>query len=238
MPGLLAAGFFLTVITAIGHWAGRIDPQKNNFAFPSEIALSLALFAVAMALSIPGTSAVGLSLFWFILLVEEGWAWRIRLFRVFKDSNEPVRFREGEAPAEPQARERIASHYSARLEPRPPEGKELISETMPPEEVTQQLTRSLAVDGTEELAGWLRIPFAAGQRTGSAHLAFCPPFAHTPELNFEQLDGPEARLKTVQILPYGARVDLKLHAASELPAGVVLHFSARAEPARSFNPAN
>ena len=103
------------------------------------------------------------------------------------------------------------------------------AETIPPEEVTQQLTRSTAADGTEELAGWLRIPFAAGQRTGSVHVAFCPPFARTPELSVEQIDGPEARLKTTQVLPYGARLDLKLHAASESPASVVLQFAAWVE---------
>jgi hypothetical protein len=103
------------------------------------------------------------------------------------------------------------------------------TETIPLEEVTQQLTRSTAADGTEELAGWLRIPFAAGQRTLSVHLAFCPAFAHTPELIVEQLDGPGARIKTAQVLPYGARFDLKLHAAEEISAAVMLQFTARVE---------
>ena len=96
-----------------------------------------------------------------------------------------------------------------------------------PEEVTQQLTRSQAADGAEELSGWLRMAFAAGQRTGSLHVAFCPPFAVTPELEVEQLDGPEARIKTAQLLPYGARLDLKLAAAAEEPTSVLLQFSAR-----------
>ena len=58
-------------------------------------------------------------------------------------------------------------------------------------------------------------------------MAFCPPFAATPELEVEQLDGPEARIKTAQLLPYGARLDLKLAAAAEEPTSVLLQFSAR-----------
>ena len=91
------------------------------------------------------------------------------------------------------------------------------------------MTRIKAADGTEELSGWLRMPFAAGQRTGSVHVAFCPPLPAAPELSVEQIDGPEARVKTAQLLPYGARLDLKLVAASEEPASVLLQFSARAE---------
>jgi len=99
---------------------------------------------------------------------------------------------------------------------------------VPSEEVLQQLTRSQAPDGSEQLAGWLRIAFAAGQRTGNVHVAFCPPFVRTPELAVEQIDGPEARVKTAQLLPYGVRLDLKLNAAGEQPASVLLQFSARA----------
>jgi hypothetical protein len=95
------------------------------------------------------------------------------------------------------------------------------------EDVIQQLTRSRAADGTEPLAGWLRMPVAAGQRTGSLHVAFCPPLASTPELEVEQIDGPEARIKTAQVLPYGARLDLKLAATAEEPTSVLVQFVAR-----------
>jgi hypothetical protein len=92
--------------------------------------------------------------------------------------------------------------------------------------VTQQLTRSQTADGAEELSGWLRIAFVAGQRTGSLHVAFCPPFAATPQLVVEQLDGPEARMKTAQLMSYGARLDLKLAVAAEEPTSVLVQFSA------------
>jgi hypothetical protein len=94
-------------------------------------------------------------------------------------------------------------------------------------EVTQQLTRSETADGATEVCGRLRLPFAPRQRTGSIHVAFCPPLPVTPELRVEQIEGPEARIKTAQLLPYGARFDLKLAAASEEPTAVLLQFTAR-----------
>ena len=98
---------------------------------------------------------------------------------------------------------------------------------VPALEVLQQLTRRHAADGSEDLSGWLRMPFAPGQRTASLHVAFCPPFARTPEVSAQQLDGPAVRIKTGQLLPYGVRLDLKLSAAAEMPSGVLLRFSAR-----------
>lgn len=104
---------------------------------------------------------------------------------------------------------------------------------LPPEEVVQQLTRSQAADGSEDISGWLRMSFLAGQRTGSLHVAFCPPLGDAPELLVEQVDGPEARIKTAQLLPYGARLDLKLAVAAEQPTTVLLQFSARAPREKS-----
>jgi hypothetical protein len=97
--------------------------------------------------------------------------------------------------------------------------------------VVQQLTRSQSVDGSEQLTGWLRTPFALGQRTARLHVAFCPPFPKTPQVTIDQVDGPPARIK-MDPFPYGARVDLKLAATAETADSVLLRFSARwpAEP--------
>jgi hypothetical protein len=96
----------------------------------------------------------------------------------------------------------------------------------------QRLTRSRAADGAEELSGWLRMAFAAGQRTGSLHVAFCPPFDAAPDLEIEQIEGPESRLKTAQLLPYGARIDLKLLSPAEEATSVLVQFSARTARAK------
>ena len=166
--------------------------------------------ALGAGLCLPDTPAVGTFLLCTLLGAEESWAWAWRLRHSI---SLPVPRPPSRAPT-PRARLSLDPDVA------------VLSE-----DVTQQLTRSQAADGVEELSGWLRTAFAAGQRTGSLHVAFCPPFAVTPELEVEQLDGPEARIKTAQLLPYGARLDLKLAAAAEEPTSVLLQFSARTPPA-------
>ena len=117
---------------------------------------------------------------------------------------------------------------SGRQECLPHRGEKwVLQDGLLPKEVVQQLTRSQAADGTEELFGWIRLPFAPGQRTGCIHVAFCPPLCVTPEVTVEQIEGPDARIKTAQLLPYGARFDLKLAATAEASTAVVLQFLAR-----------
>ena len=69
-------------------------------------------------------------------------------------------------------------------------------------------------DAGDTCYGWLRATFEAGQRTESIHVAFCPPFLQTPKMHVEQLDGPTTRIKVAQLLPYGARLELRLAEAS------------------------
>jgi hypothetical protein len=99
-------------------------------------------------------------------------------------------------------------------------------EETPPENVTQQFVRCHDAEGIDTLSGFVRVFFSVGQRTGNIHLAFCPSFAQTPELTVEQLEGPDARIKTSQLLPYGARLEIKLAGQVDRPASVLLQFVA------------
>jgi hypothetical protein len=92
--------------------------------------------------------------------------------------------------------------------------------------VLQQLTRSRTADGGDLLSGWLRVDLAAGQRTANLHVAFCPPFARAPRVSVQQIDGPEARVKTVQTLPYGVRFDLKVADEGPEASTLLLQFAA------------
>jgi hypothetical protein len=91
--------------------------------------------------------------------------------------------------------------------------------------VTQHFTRRKTAEGDDLIEGWLRTALVAGQRTVHAHVSFCPPFVGTPELEFEQADGPAARVRLGQVLAYGARFEVKLDAVG--PAEVLIAFSAR-----------
>jgi hypothetical protein len=92
----------------------------------------------------------------------------------------------------------------------------------PAGEVIQQLVRTRLADGSERLAGWLRVALEGGQRSANIHVAFCPPFARSPQVRVQQREGPSSRVKLGQSLPYGARLDLKLAQAAEGAAALVL----------------
>ncbi len=176
---------------------------------------SLAAVALLAALCLPGTRPLWIAVLAIMLAAEEAWVW-VRVFR-----RGPSRMR-----PKFSGRRHVGPEADARADV--PAAAKHSSDAMPAEEVTQQLIRSRAADGTEVLSGWLRTFFAAGQRTGSVHVAICPPLDAVPEVAVEQIDGPEARIKTAQVLPYGVRLDLKLAAAAGEPTGVLLQFSATA----------
>jgi len=169
--------------------------------------------ALGAALTMPGTAGGGLIAFWVCLFVEESWAWRPVVWRTQRGKGEGGR---GIGPLTPHPS--LLTPHSSPLTPHPSP----LAEDVLPDDVLQQLTRSRAADGTEQVQGWLRMRFASGQRTAIVHVAFCPPFEKTPELAVEQLDGPPMRIKTAQLLPYGVRLDLKLGTAAEEPLEVLL----------------
>lgn len=216
LPALLMIG----VLTAVAAMTVRLtwllsistnhSPRLDRVMM---IATSFAVVALGASLCLPGTPVFGMFLLVALLGVEESWAWG---WYVRRSCSPPVSHPPSLAP-------RPSSSITT-----PPAALPHVSDTVVfPEEVTQQLTRSRAVDGTEKLSGWLRSAFTAGQRTGSIHVAFCPPFAEAPELEVEQIDGPDVRIKTAQLLPYGVRLELKLARVSEEPTTVLLQFAAR-----------
>jgi hypothetical protein len=222
---LLATGLLVATVAAAIRLGWLLPPTAHSALRLDRtvmILTSLALAALGLGLCLPDTPAVGRFLFCTLLAAEESgaWAWYIwRCFAVTPPKAQPaIRLDSAHAMPPRAGRSGTTSHTVLSHDS---------DAAVVPEDVTQQLTRSQATDGTEELSGWLRTAFAAGQRTRSIHVAFCPAFAATPELEVEQVDGPETRIKTAQLLPYGVRLDLKLAVAAEEPAAVLLQFSAR-----------
>ena len=52
------------------------------------------------------------------------------------------------------------------------------------------------IDGATAVDGWLRVDFAAGERTAVAHVAFCPAFLQTPTIDAEFQDGPACEIRS------------------------------------------
>lgn len=81
---------------------------------------------------------------------------------------------------------------------------------VPQEEIVQHLYRVRNEDGGELIYGTLRADFQSGQRSAVLHVGFCPPLPYLPEIEAEALPGSEARLKIVQALAHGTRLNVRL----------------------------
>ncbi len=99
------------------------------------------------------------------------------------------------------------------------------------EVVFQQWTRSQLPDGSQQVFATLRAELSPGQRTASVHLAFCPPLPLVPEIEFEQIDGPEARIQQGEVYRHGARLDVRLAETATEACWVVIEVAALAATA-------
>lgn len=95
--------------------------------------------------------------------------------------------------------------------------------------VRQQWTRTLEADGRDVCRGSARAEFAAGQRIAAIHLAFCPPFAATPQFEATAAESDVA-VKVGQVLPYAARIEVKLSESTPAGRDVVVAFTAASSP--------
>ncbi len=212
--GLLTAAVPATVRLA---WpsrlaAGRMLGQRRTVS----LVLSLAVICTGLALSLPRTAPSALAAFWAILLVEEAWGGWLCLRSPARLPGSPNTADEVDASPGAGTGWPDGGWSSVGLVPLSPDLGELL----------QHWTRRRTDEGTDEVHGWMRVEFGPGQRTANVHLAFCPPFARAPHVSVEQSDGPEVRIKTAQVLPFGVRFDLKLQRSADAPGRVILRFSA------------
>lgn len=225
-----AAAIRLGVLDKLVPDGQRSDASRFGRCLPWTVSASVV--AIGVALSLRDSSLAGLVLFWTILTGEELWGWtRRRPVRPPPWLPPPSGAHVAAPPAVSPSQEPATpiSLPHAVDSPVPSVDESELDVTASPD-VLQQLTRRRTADGGEILSGWLRVPLAANQRTANVHVAFCPPFPRNPQVAVDQLGGPAARIKKVQVLPYGTRLDLKLAEHSDAPASVVLHFSALSGP--------
>ncbi len=83
------------------------------------------------------------------------------------------------------------------------------------EQIVQRLYRVRDEQGQEVVYGTVRADFKAGQRTAVVHVGFCPPLSHVPKIEAESLPGSPSRIKIVQALAHGTRLDVRLPAPAE-----------------------
>jgi len=180
------------------------------------------LLLAAASLTLPGTDGLALAMFWCLLGGAAAWQTKDLWMPLFRAKQRP--FPKNLVP-EPKAFSNAALLDSASEED---EGFDPL--------VMQHVERRLHREGGEEISGWVRAHLPAGQRGTAAHVAFCPPLAASPICDFEQADGPAARIKLGQLLPVGARFDVHLEHAQAEPADVIFEFSARTNDAAGSRP--
>ncbi len=200
---LLAVGVVLIALAYIAHAAA---PRGRFHA--GGVAVSLSMLVIAASLSLRGSNSAALFGFWSMIVGEELWAWR-SLLAV------PRSIKVGLPMAPPPVPASCGGDSTEVFEP-----------AAPAADVLQQLTLRSTAEGGQEVSGWLRLGLAAGQRSGSLHVAFCPSFAELPRVEAEAVSGPGCRIKAAQVLPYGARLDVKLDEAAEEAQSVLLWFHA------------
>jgi hypothetical protein len=96
--------------------------------------------------------------------------------------------------------------------------------------VLQELTRYRLADGREAVRGTLRADFAAGERSTTLYVAFCPPFERLPHVEAFVVDGPPATVKLAQVLHQGAQIEVRLAGMASCQQSVTVRLSAVERP--------
>ena len=221
VEGLLGAAVLLTLAAATIQHLGRLAQPRPSDSAGFRIMILLPLLpalAAAISLSVPATPAGTLAVFWCLLVAALSCSTLVVLRPAGgSHSSDSVAVEsdvasggsgEPSSPAVPFAEELPDSLEVGDLA------------------VSQQLVRAVDAEGVDICRGRLHADFAGGQRTATLHVAFCPPFRQTPEIECEQADGAEVDVKQTQVLPSGMRLELRLAVASNQPKDAVIEFCA------------
>ena len=80
--------------------------------------------------------------------------------------------------------------------------------SLAPDEISRLVRRTTAA-GDSELHGVFRVCFPAGDNRASLFVPFSPAFECDPNIEFEQVDGPDCSIKLAGCFPHGLRLELK-----------------------------
>jgi hypothetical protein len=167
-----------------------------------------AVILAAAALSLPGSSAWGLLALWGLVTLGATVAHRRKAVGVFHRAS--IRYR-------PSAKQGAGDQLAA--------------------DIRQSWIRRREGDGTEVVEGWIGAEFSPWARVSHVYATFCPPFASTPEVEAEPIDGPPATAKIGPVYPHGARVEIRLDrpAATGTSVAIAMHARGRTAEAASDN---
>lgn len=105
-------------------------------------------------------------------------------------------------------------------------------------DVVQRFERRGLAGGGERIEGVVRVTVPRGARLGWAHVGFCPPFPAMPSVDVATgYDEIEAIVAAAEVLPWGARVEVRLDEPAEETLDVPVEFAAgtRSDPGDAWH---
>jgi hypothetical protein len=231
--GLLATALLLGMWSTGLRWAwcvsaspSRPRPDWTRHVFGVLTAAGVLLFATA--LSLPGSPAIALVVFWCVVLGGEAVGGVAFHARRGDSASLPDTAGPGAAGASGSCDAVALAHRLEVAEtPRFDDqaAEEDDDELLAADEL-QRMSRVRDPQGGEVVSGLVRCCFEAGERQRNVHLAFCPPLRKVPHFSLEQVAGPVARIRTSQVETFGVGLEVKLNALSSEPASVQIQFFA------------
>jgi hypothetical protein len=202
---LIVVGIVAAAVVGAVHVLMQADDRRRFILWRltgAELLSVAALPLFAAAITLPGNGAAGITLLWLMVGGAELGLWQLRRSRRFTPTGEFTLPTARDAGWNLFPRERDAT-------------------------ATQQLVYRRMDNGTASVEGWLHTTFLTGQRTAVVHVAFCPAFAQTPNVEAELTDGPPCEIRPTLVLPWGVRWEVKLDTAATAPATATLEFIAQ-----------
>jgi len=210
----------IAVLSAAAATAARLVnrsvPTRSSSTARWLIAASLPLLAVA--LSLPHSPALGLTILWLSIVGAEVQLWR-------GGGRGALRW--------PRRTQSVAVGHSMIDGGAVEQGARPLTSLDPG--ATQQLIYRCA-DGVATVEGVLRVDFAAGERTVNSHVAFCPAFSGPPHVDIELTGGPECSVRPTLVVPWGVRWELKLAEPAATASFVTFEFLAREREESAAHP--
>jgi hypothetical protein len=163
---------------------------------------ALAAMVLLAALMFPDSPPWAVLIAWFMLAIAAAAAWRLAVRRT-KPAN------------------LIRPTLAAEVEP---------AEAIPGN-LSQQLTRVRAADGSESLHALARADVPAGDRLAVVHLALCPPLEGPPELTAHAIDADDADVRITAAETYGVRLEVRLLQTAREPRQVLVEVLGRSSAA-------
>jgi|GEM_PF-2734467 len=222
----------IALLAAASRWIWFADERRPPAADALVRYLPLAAAAItAASIATTGASLFPIALAWILLAAEELAVMGILRHGSLRGLTEGWAMFRAWQPAPRKVGPTTAHPATARQTTGPVERPNTVRETQTSaDDCVQRIVRAQAIDGGDHLQASLSTRLDVGQTTAQIHVAFCPSFARVPALDFRQIAGPAARVKLGQLLPHGARFEVKLSDPATAVSQVTLEVLARLAP--------